>query len=956
MADGADLLIGIDSGTSVVKAVAFDLGGRQVAAAAVLNRFVTGKDGSACQSLEQTWTDCVSALRDLGEKVENFARRTVAIAVTAQGDGTWLVGSGNAPVGDAWLWLDARAAPTVERLSAGRLEAERFEATGTGLNTCQQGAQLAQIDRSAPEVLDRAEVALHCKDWLYLNLTGVRATDPSEASWTFGNFCTRRYDDTVIEALGLTRRRGLLPGIIDGTQITHPLTDAAARATGLAAGTPVSLGYVDMVMTALGAGVHTGDPHAACTIIGSTGVHLRAKRVEEVRLNAERTGYVMTLPVPGMVTQMQTNMAAALNIDWALRVAADLMAEAGQEVAFSDLVSRIEPWLAASRPATLIYHPYISEAGERGPFVNANARAGFIGLTSAHRFPDLLRAVVEGLGMAARDCYAAMGELPSELRLSGGAARSPSLRAVLAAAVHAPVRVSSREEAGAAGAAMMAAVAIGAYPSMDDCIARWVTPLLGAAEAPDPSSSGSMTGCFRPTSRPAVRWRRYGRRSRAGVPKRNRRRGGIAHGDPGIREEHGMTETGMIDLLVIGGGINGAGIARDAAGRGLSVVLCEKDDLAEGCSSRSGKLVHGGLRYLEYYEFRLVREALIEREVLLRSASHIIWPMRFVLPHSPEDRPAWLVRLGLFLYDHLGGRKKLPGTRALDLRRDPEGAPILEKYAKGFEYSDCWVDDARLVVLNALGAAEKGAEILTRMPCVSARREDGAWTAQLRDEHSGQVRTVRARVIVNAAGPWVNDIIGRVVGSSSRRNVRLVKGSHIIVPKFWEGRHAYLVQNRDKRVIFINPYEGDLALIGTTDIAYEGRPEDVRADEAEIEYLIAAVNRYFKEKLRRSDVIQSFSGVRPLFDDGKGNPSAVTRDYVFDLDETGGAPLLNVFGGKITTFRELAERGIQRLAKFFPNMGGDWTGSRPAPRRRDQECGLRPVRRGSADELPVDAA
>ena len=220
----------------------------------------------------------------------------------------------------------------------------------------------------------------------------------------------------------------------------------------------------------------------------------------------------------------------------------------------------------------------------------------------------------------------------------------------------------------------------------------------------------------------------------------------------------------MVDLLVIGGGINGAGIARDAAGRGLSVILCEKDDLAEGCSSRSGKLVHGGLRYLEYYEFRLVREALIEREVLLSSASHIIWPMRFVLPHSPEDRPAWLVRLGLFLYDHLGGRKKLPGTRTLDLRRDPEGAPILDKYTRGFEYSDCWVDDARLVVLNAVGAAEKGAEVLTRTPCISARREDGAWTAQLRDERTGQVRTVRAKAIVNAAGPWVNDFIGRVAG------------------------------------------------------------------------------------------------------------------------------------------------------------------------------------------------
>ncbi len=392
-----------------------------------------------------------------------------------------------------------------------------------------------------------------------------------------------------------------------------------------------------------------------------------------------------------------------------------------------------------------------------------------------------------------------------------------------------------------------------------------------------------------------------------------------------------MTDAGMVDLLVIGGGINGAGVARDAAGRGLSVILCEKGDLAEGCSSRSGKLVHGGLRYLEYYEFRLVREALIEREVLLNAASHIIWPMRFVLPHSPEDRPAWLVRLGLFLYDHLGGRKKLPGARALDLRRDPEGAPILDKYTRGFEYSDCWVDDARLVVLNAVGAAEKGAEVLTRTPCVSARREDGGWTAQLRDERTGAVRTVRAKAIVNAAGPWVNDFIGRVAGTNSARNVRLVKGSHIIVPKFWEGRQAYLVQNHDKRVIFINPYEGDLALIGTTDVAYEGRPEDVTPDEAEIDYLIAAVNRYFKEKLRREDVVMSFSGVRPLFDDGKGNPSAVTRDYVFDLDETGGAPMLNIFGGKITTFRELAERGMHRLAGVFPKMGGDWTATAPLP-------------------------
>ncbi len=486
MRDRADLLIGIDSGTSVVKAVAFDFAGRQIAASAVLNRFVTGADGSASQSLEQTWADCTEALLGLAEKVGNLARRTAALAVTAQGDGTWLVGAENAPVGDAWLWLDARAAPAVARLKAGPGERARFEATGTGLNTCQQGAQMAQMQADAPELLDRAEVALHCKDWLYLNLTGVRATDPSEASWAFGNFRTRRYDDTVIEALGLTRWRGLLPEIVEGTEVTHPLTESAALATGLVAGTPVSLGYVDMVMTALGAGVHTGDPEAACTIIGSTGVHLRAKRVEDVVLNDACTGYVMALPAPGMVTQMQTNMAAALNIDWALRLAADLMAETGHGVAFPELTSRIEGWMAAARPGALLYHPYISRAGERGPFVNASARAGFIGLTSGHRFPDLFRAVVEGLGMAARDCHAAMGDMPSELRLTGGAARSPSLRGVLAASVRAPVRVSRREEAGAAGAAMMAAVAIGAYDTLDECIAQWVTPLLGNAEPPDP--------------------------------------------------------------------------------------------------------------------------------------------------------------------------------------------------------------------------------------------------------------------------------------------------------------------------------------------------------------------------------------------------------------------------------------------------------------------------------------
>ena len=381
-----------------------------------------------------------------------------------------------------------------------------------------------------------------------------------------------------------------------------------------------------------------------------------------------------------------------------------------------------------------------------------------------------------------------------------------------------------------------------------------------------------------------------------------------------------------VDLLIIGGGVNGAGIARDAAGRGLSVILCEKDDLAQGTSSRSGKLVHGGLRYLEYYEFRLVREALIEREILLESAPHIIWPMRFVLPHSPEDRPAWLVRLGLFLYDHLGGRKRLPGTRTLNLRTAPEGAPVKPEFAKGFEYSDCWVDDARLVVLNALAAKELGADIRTRTACVSARRENGLWKAELKDAASGNISVVTARALVNAAGPWVTDVVGRVAGQNSSHSVRLVKGSHIIVPKFWEGRHAYLVQNSDKRVIFINPYQNDLALIGTTDIPYEGRAEDVTADASEVDYLIGAVNRYFKRQLQRADVIHSFSGVRPLYDDNADNPSAVTRDYEFELDApVGGAPLLSVFGGKITTFRKLSEHALDRLKPYFAHMRKEWT-------------------------------
>lgn len=484
---GRDILIGIDAGTSVIKSVAFDLSGRQIAVASTPNRYTTRPDGAAFQLLDQTWEDTASTLRELSEKMPDLATRVAAVAVTGQGDGTWLVGAGNRPVTDGWLWLDARSAPTVDRLRALPGDRARFEATGTGLNACQMGVQLAHMQTSTPDILDAAEAALHCKDWLYLNLTDQRVTDPSEACFTFGNFRTRAYDPSVIDTLGLTARRGLLPDIVDGVTTTHPLTEAAAKQTGLLAGTPVVLGYVDVVCTALGAGLYTPGDTAGCTIIGSTGMHMRATPDTDVTLNDAAIGYVMTLPVPGMVAQIQSNMASTLNIDWVLKLAADLMSDMGRPVSHSDLIAHLDGWIDAAAPGRILYHPYISEAGERGPFVNTNARAGFAGLGSSHRFPDLVRAVIEGLGMASRDCYEAMGAIPAEVRLSGGAARSAPLRKILSSVLGRPVRRSTREEVGAAGAAMMAAVAVGVYPDMDRCIAEWVSPLLGDVEQPDPA-------------------------------------------------------------------------------------------------------------------------------------------------------------------------------------------------------------------------------------------------------------------------------------------------------------------------------------------------------------------------------------------------------------------------------------------------------------------------------------
>ena len=385
------------------------------------------------------------------------------------------------------------------------------------------------------------------------------------------------------------------------------------------------------------------------------------------------------------------------------------------------------------------------------------------------------------------------------------------------------------------------------------------------------------------------------------------------------------------DLLVIGGGINGAGIARDAAGRGLSVTLVEQGDLASATSSYSSKLIHGGLRYLEQYEFRLVREALQEREVLLRLAPHIIRPLMFVLPHDASMRPAWMIRAGLWLYDHLGGLITLPGSKAVRFPHMEFSAGLKPEIRRGFVYSDCRVDDSRLAILNCVSAREKGATILTRTRFEHAKRVNGVWEARVRPQ-DGEPRTIRARALVNAAGPWVADTLHHVEGEHIKEKVRLVKGSHIIVPKVHSQGHALILQNVDKRVVFVIPYLNDFSLIGTTDVAVESVEQAARITPEETEYLVAAVNRFLARPISTSSVVSSYAGVRPLYDDGSANPSDVTRDYVLKLDvKDHKAPLLTLFGGKITTYRRLAEEVIAHLKPYFPGMGGEWTGNEVLP-------------------------
>ncbi|GGX77492.1 glycerol-3-phosphate dehydrogenase [Litchfieldella qijiaojingensis] len=383
----------------------------------------------------------------------------------------------------------------------------------------------------------------------------------------------------------------------------------------------------------------------------------------------------------------------------------------------------------------------------------------------------------------------------------------------------------------------------------------------------------------------------------------------------------------LLDIFIVGGGINGAGIANDAVGRGLKVGLCEQADLASATSSASSKLIHGGLRYLEHHEFRLVREALREREVLLKKAPHIVWPLRFILPHRPHLRPAWMIRAGLFLYDHLGKRDSLAGSRRL--RFDATSA-LKPEITQGFEYSDCWVDDARLVVLNALQARQQGAEIRVRTRCTEAREEGGHWLLTLEDSDTGQQYQRRAKVLVNAAGPWVESFIRRETGRLARYGIRMIQGSHIVVPRLNTDDRAYILQNHDGRIVFVLPYQQDFSLIGTTDRRYTGDPDKVTASDEEADYLLEVVNAHFKQQLGRDDIVSTFSGVRPLCDDESSDPSAMTRDYTLDLDSE-GSPLLSVFGGKITTYRKLAEAALAMLGDTLPEMGAPWTAEHPLP-------------------------
>ena len=483
-----DILIGIDAGTSVIKSIAFTLDGRQIDGFALPNIWTPAEGVGAEQDMARTWSDTAATLRGLATLIPDLGKRTAAIAVTGQGDGTWLIDDEGRPTAPALLWLDARAKEIAQGIRASHHGRAIFERTGAGVNACQQGTQLLWLKQHRPEVVARTATALHCKDWLYYNLTGDRAGDPSESVFTFGNVQTRGKDAEIFVRLGLEAEAKMIPPIVDGVRQLGALSEAAAAEIGFPAGLPVALGYVDVVCTALGAGLYDREKETGCTIIGSTGMHMRfARSAADLVFNTECTGYTMTFPVGNGFAQIQSNMASTINIDWLLDLARGVLSDFNVAVSRKDLLAGVDARVLGAEPGTLLYHPYISEAGERGPFVDPAARAQFFGISTRHGFSDMMRAVFEGLAFAARDCYEVMGPIPREIRVTGGAARSKAIRTIFGSVLGAEIRTSKREEAGAAGAAMMAAVALGLYPDMESCVDAWVTPLLEAPLAPDPA-------------------------------------------------------------------------------------------------------------------------------------------------------------------------------------------------------------------------------------------------------------------------------------------------------------------------------------------------------------------------------------------------------------------------------------------------------------------------------------
>ncbi|MEM9441881.1 MAG: FGGY-family carbohydrate kinase [Pseudomonadota bacterium] len=493
-----DLIIGLDAGTSVIKAVAFSLDGKQVESVGVPNKVDYLDDGGAEQDIHRTWSDAARALRALGDKIPHLPDRTAALAITGQGDGTWLIDAQGEPVAPAWLWLDARSAPIIESWRESEIGPKLQAITGTAINPAVQSGQITWLKQHQPDLIAQAATAFHCKDWLYFKATGERATDPSEGIFTYGNYRTRAYDARVLELLGLQDCAHLRPEIIDGSTHHAPLTSEAARAVGLHQGTPVVLGPLDVIATALGAGAYEPGQAVGMSILGSTGMHIRLFHdVDDVVISEEQVGYVMPFVVPGTWGGFQSHMAATLNIDWLV----DFAAASAEMIGVADIDRKkvlltLDQQAHDARPGTLLFHPFISENGERGPFVNPKARAQFLGLSTRSRPGDLMRAIYEGIAFASRDCYRALDHQPAEIRLAGGAANSALCRKILGAAVNAPIRIVERAEAGAAGAALTSAVSIGAYDTIADGLQDWVSPYLGDLEPIDQDLAAVYDGLF----------------------------------------------------------------------------------------------------------------------------------------------------------------------------------------------------------------------------------------------------------------------------------------------------------------------------------------------------------------------------------------------------------------------------------------------------------------------------